>query len=283
MSKRISNPQKIEKPKEEVMTMVIAMGKVGKKVKELTEDVKVVLSPYTYPKLKASSKNRLHDFIENASSLDATMLMRFYSSLSKTSLEICRFPRGPTVYFNVLQFSNISDVKKEVERSVVYNKAQRSEPFLILDGFTESHEDKVMASMFQGLFPSLKIGQIDVSTLKRAVFISKDSDNVISIRHYKVQKRDLRISKGFQAFVKKPLPDLSGYETVDDFILSTGITETNKPKTAIQLLEIGPRIDITLKSIETGLFGGMKMPESESFPKHFPKSKNPLPQDDEEK
>lgn len=278
-SKKNFNPDKIRPPMEEAMTMVITLGKVGKATKELAEDIKILLSPYTYPKLKAHANNKLKDFIQNASDLHATMLMQIRSSLTTTTLSFCRFPHGPTLYFNIERFANIADVRKQVENFAVFNKTQLTIPFLILEGFSNSHEDQVMSAMFQGLFPALNVGTVNVSDLKRCVFISKDENGVIMIRHYKVQRRDLRVSDSIRQLVKKPLPDLSGFESFEDYILSTGIKEQSKPKTAIQLLEIGPRIDMTLNHIETAVFGGMKMTDSNDTKKPQNRLKS-LPRDE---
>lgn len=94
-----SNPDKQEKPQNEAMTMVISLGEVGSGVRELVSDLKKVLHPYTFSKLRARSKNKLRDFVDAATPLGAKMLILLRNQLENTTLSLARFPRGPTTLF----------------------------------------------------------------------------------------------------------------------------------------------------------------------------------------
>jgi ribosome biogenesis protein SSF1/2 len=246
--------------------MVIHLGEVGAAVKELCSDLRDVLSPYTFSKLKVFSKNKLHHFTDVATPLGAKMLLLLRSKLDHTTLALTRFPRGPTLYFNVLRYASIHDVHQGLEESATVNKNFRSEPFLVLDGFTTSDEDQVIVSMFQGLFPSIALGGCDLSVMKRVLIASKGEDGVISLRHYRVHKRDIRVNTAIRAIAEGHIPDLSDYESIDDFVLEGLAKKAPKAQCAIHLLEIGPRVDLTFDHVETGVFGGMKLTEVEQKP-----------------
>jgi ribosome biogenesis protein SSF1/2 len=155
----------------------------------------------------------------------------------------------------------MSDVHRAIADSALVNKVTRTEPFLVLEGFTKSDEDETIVSMFQGLFPELNLGQCDLTLMKRVIIVSKSEDDVISLRHYRIQKRDLQLTPALKAIVDGRIPDLSEYESIDDYVLEGLQTrrKDTKPKCAVHLQEIGPRLDFTFTQVETGVFGGMKL------------------------
>ena len=99
-----SNPDKQERPQNEAMTMVISLGEVGSGVRELVSDLKKVLHPFTFSKLKARRKNKLRDFVGHATDLDAKMLILLRNQLDNITLSLARFPRGPTMHFDIKRF-----------------------------------------------------------------------------------------------------------------------------------------------------------------------------------
>ena len=263
-----NKPEKQVRPEDEAMTMVIHLGEVGASAKELCADLKVLLAPFTFPKLRVRSNNKLKDFLQVATPLGAKMLMLVRCSLDKMTLELTRFPRGPTLYFNVHRFATIKDVHRGVEDTAMVNKTTRTEPCLVLDGFTKSDEDEVTVSMLQGLFPEIKLADREaMKFMKRVVIASKGEDGVISIRHYMIQKKDLEVNYAIKRIVDGKAGNLAEYESYDEYILK-GLSSkrTAKNKCAVQLQEIGPRIDMSFKQVETGVFGGMKISEVKERP-----------------
>ncbi|KAH0793490.1 Brix-domain-containing protein [Histomonas meleagridis] len=254
------NPQKQAEQEVETMTMVIHLGEVGSSIRALVDDVRKMLSPYTYMKMRVHAKNKLRDFTEASSLIGAKMLILLRCKLDKTTFAITRFPRGPTVYFDVQKYATIGDVHQAYPDSANFNKKERSESFLVCEGFTDSDQDQVIVSMFQGMFPSIKLGQCNLKLMKRVVLASKDPDGVISLRHYKVTQRDLQISDPLQRLDRGKIPDLSMYESIEDYFMeSLRNAPKEKRQRAIHLQEIGPRIDMTFKQLETNVFGGMKL------------------------
>jgi ribosome biogenesis protein SSF1/2 len=261
MPPRSKTPEHRSPATDEAMTMIIHLGEVGSSVKELCADLRATFSPFTFSKLKVYSKNKLHHFTDVATPLGAKMLLLLRSKLDHTTLALTRFPRGPTIYFNVIRFASIHDVHDAVEESATLNKTIRSEPFLVLEGFSASDEDQVTVSMLQGLFPAIRLGECDLGAMKRVVIASKAEDGVVSLRHYRIKKRDIQVSAAIRAIAEGHIPDLSDYESIDDFVLEGLAKRQAKAQCAIHLQEIGPRVDMVFDHVETGVFGGMKLKE----------------------
>lgn len=273
-----SNPQKIEKEEAEAMTIVIHLGEVGSGVRDLEKDIRKMLSPYTYLKMKVHAKNKLRDFTEASSAIGAKMLILLRQKLDETTLAITRFPRGPTLYFNVLRYATINDIHQAYPESPGFNKKERSESFLVCDGFGNNDQDEVIVSMLQGLFPSLHLGQCNLKLMKRVVLASKDSETgVISLRHYRIRQRDLQISSPLQMLERGQIPDLGQYESIEDYFMENlrAQSKNKKQQRAINLQEIGPRIDITFKQVQTNVFGGSILSNTEEPKQKTYKYKTP--------
>ncbi|OHS97382.1 hypothetical protein TRFO_36386 [Tritrichomonas foetus] len=172
------------------------------------------------------------------------------------------------MHFDVSRFCTMADIhKSDPEGTATFNKKEKADPFLVLSGFTNSDEDQAMTAMFQGLFPSILVGALNLNVMKRVVSITKEN-NVIQIRHYKVTKKDLNVNEGLDMILKGHIPDLSDYQSVDEFVLEKmKQAPKDKKQCAIRLHEIGPRIDMELKQTETGVFGGMKVMDEEPVKK----------------
>ena len=137
--------------------------------------------------------------------------------------------------------------------------------------------------MLQGLFPSIKLGQCNLKLMKRVVLASKDSETgVIAIRHYKINQRDLQISDPLRMIDKGQIPNLGQYESIEDYFMENLKAQSNnkKQQRAINLQEIGPRIDLSFKQVQTNVFGGNILnntndePKQKTYKYKTPKKKN---------
>ena len=257
------NTGKQERPPDEAMTMVISLGEVGTGVKDLVADLKKVLNPFSFNKLKARSKNKLKDFVDAATPLGAKMLILLRNHLDDITLSLAKFPRGPTMHFDVKRFCTMSDIHRaDMQNTVPFNKQEKADPFLVLSGFSESDEDQALTAMFQGLFPSILVGALNLNYMKRVVSVTKEG-SIIQIRHYKVTKRDLQGEEAIGMMFRDRefnSIDFGKYESVDELVMEKlQTTKTDKKQCALRLHEIGPRIDMELRQAEVGLFGGMKV------------------------
>lgn len=257
------------KAQEECMTFVVHTGEIGDTVKDLEMELRSVLSPYTFNKLKVSNKNKIRDFTEAANDLQAKMMILLRTLSDKMVLSINRFPRGPTAHFKVLKFTLMKDVRDgfrdedgNLGKAALFNKTQAGVAFPILEGFSESDEDETLVGLFQGLFPALDMKTADLSTMKRAVLFSKQPDGVISIRHYSIEKRDTSKSVALQNIEKGKIGDLGNYQSIEEYVEKTQKAAPKKKNlTTIGLKEIGPRVDMKLDFVELNLFDGMKLQE----------------------
>lgn len=261
--KIISKEHKIIRPPPECMTFVVHTGKVGRFVKDLETDMRIMLAPYTYDKLRVNKKNQIRDFVEAAGDLEATMMFLLRCQQDKLVLSLNRFPHGPTLHFNIKKFATMADVRAGNKDSATINRTHPGEAFPILEGFGDSNEDQTMVSMFQGLFPSFDPLTADLGLMKRAVYISKSADGNISIRHYLVEKTNPREVAMNEAIDKAMSTNLKNYNSMTEYLDEIHKDQPKKDKkiSTIKLKELGPRIDIVLDYTELNLFGGMKMQE----------------------
>ena len=252
------------KAPEDCMTLVVHTGEIGSTVQDLELDIRTILAPYTFDKLRVTPKNKIRDFIEAAGDLQARMMILLRSQTDKLVLSINRFPRGPTVHFNVKRFTLIKDVRSGSDKAAVFHKTHPGTSFPILEGFSDSNEDQTMVGIFQGMFPSLDLQTSDLSNMKRAVLFSKGPDGIISVRHYSIEKRDPNKSAALAKIDSGKAGDLGQYNSIEEYIEKTQKEAPKKKKNlmTISLKEIGPRIDMKLELVELGLFDGIKLQET---------------------
>ena len=85
-------------------TLIFCRGKVGKFVKQLSNDFKQVMEPFTATNLKVRPKNVIKDFVHNAGVLKVSHLVAFTKTTRGPYMKVGRFPRGPTITFSVEKF-----------------------------------------------------------------------------------------------------------------------------------------------------------------------------------
>ncbi|KAI8867834.1 Brix-domain-containing protein, partial [Ramicandelaber brevisporus] len=150
---------------------------------------------------------------------------------------------------------------------------------------------KLMTTMFQNMFPSINIAKMKLSDVRRVVLINRDpATGVITIRHYLITVKAVGISRGIKRLiVTQHIPNLGNLNDISDFVRKEAfasesdiediddpvggndyrkieLTESylgraEQPQTqleqrAIKLVEIGPRLDMSLVKIEDGLLEG---------------------------
>jgi len=107
--------------------------------------------------IQVNRRNVLKDFISVAGPLNVTHLLTFSKSEVSTYLRLVRLPRGPTMTFKVHSYSLSRDVKR--------NDATQSQflfhPLLIMNRFSgDGLHLKLMATMFQNMFPSINVNKV---------------------------------------------------------------------------------------------------------------------------
>lgn len=131
-------------------SMIFRRGNVGDAVKDLVQNMRLVMSPHSALKLRERKNNQLKDFINAANVLHVTHFMMFSQTALSVTLRICRVPRGPTLSFRLLSYTTMRAValtqKKPHSQGVEYQYA----PLVVLNGFSgpENHK-KIMTATFQ--------------------------------------------------------------------------------------------------------------------------------------
>lgn len=81
-------------------------------MKELLQDTRDLMYPYTAAKLKDSKRNTLKDFISVAGVFGVTHMMLFSQTEKGNYLKLLKNPKGPTITFKIEQYSLAKDVIK---------------------------------------------------------------------------------------------------------------------------------------------------------------------------
>ncbi|CAF0790146.1 unnamed protein product [Adineta ricciae] len=256
---------------------------VGNNVKELIRDMRRVMEPFTAPNLKVSRKNALKDFIAISNHFHVTHLMTFSKTQLSTYMRLIRVPRGPTLNFRIRRFTHSRDIVSALKRPQTFPKQFEHAPLLVMNGFQDDAiHIKLIATMFQNMFPSINVTNVDLSTIKRCVLLSLDPVNgLVEFRHYNIKIAPSGISRAAKKLLQGKVPDLSKFNDISDFMYREGNASESEDESmgndenevilsqqlrsrgnlksnqsAIRLTEIGPRMTLELVKIEDGLCDG---------------------------
>ncbi len=159
-------------------SMVIHRGDVSKDVKILIQDFRRVMEPFTASELKSTRKNTLKDFVSIAGPLHVTHLIMFTQSELNDHMKIVRLPRGPSIHFNILDYSLRNDVLSVIKRKQTHQKQYLHQPLLILNGFNSTAKQiestgsgssdfhlKLLTATLQNMFPSINVTKVRTSRI----------------------------------------------------------------------------------------------------------------------
>ncbi|CCD24084.1 rRNA-binding ribosome biosynthesis protein NDAI_0C04240 [Naumovozyma dairenensis CBS 421] len=225
-------------------SMVIRVGQTSlsnHSLNQLVKDFRQIMQPHTAIKLKERKSNKLKDFVVMCGPLGVSHLFIFTQSekTGNVSLKIARTPQGPTITFQVTDYSLGRDIKKYLRRPKSLNKEDVLDPpLLVLNGFNtikkkddesnaaKENAEKVVVSMFQNIFPPLNPARTQLNTIKRVFMINKDQETgEITMRHYFIDIKDVDISKNLNRLYKskhnlsKSVPNLHRKEDISSLIL----------------------------------------------------------------
>ena len=250
--------------------------------------MRLVMYPYTFINLKESSKNNIKDFLSLVDIYGLSHMMMFTNTEKHSYLHLAKMPKGPTATFILEQYCLSSDIFSHAEK---YKRPLTKNfghiPLLIMNGFNstkipEEYEApmKIISMLFQSFFPPLSIGNVQMNKFKRVVLINLNlndiSKPILEFRHYDIEFQRHSIKKTISNLVNNlgKVKDLSSFNNISDYILKhTGysscsdneeegqfdmVNEKNKEteKTQIKLIEIGPRLNLSLFKIQEGFFKG---------------------------
>lgn len=281
-AKQSSANQEPEELKKAPHTFVIYRGRLGRYTAELLRDFRKVMEPFTASNLKVQKKNVVRDFVSVAGLLHVTHLVVFTKTEIAINLRIARLPRGPTLTFRVLNYTLSRDVISSLRKQVTYAGQFLHHPLIVLNNLSgEGMHLKLITSMFQNMFPSININNVNLNGIRRCVLLNYDPENdTFDFRHYTIKVIPCGISKPIKKLIQNKVPNLSQFEDISEFVtksgnLSESEAEIDGPenevvlpqhissrgniqseKSAIRLVELGPRITLQLIKIEEGLMDG---------------------------
>ncbi|XP_061702489.1 suppressor of SWI4 1 homolog [Syngnathoides biaculeatus] len=266
-------------------SFVFHRGQVGKNVAQLITDVRRVMEPYTAEKLKVRKKNVLKDFVAVAGPIGVTHFMIFSKTPASVTLRLARLPKGPTLYFKVLKYTLVKDVVSSLKKHRMHEQQFTHHPLLILNNFgSDGMHIKLMATMFQNMFPSINVHKVLLNTIKRCVLLNYNPETQeIEFRHYSLKVVPVGMSRGVKKLMQERFPNMSKFEDISELMMKGAnlseseaeqdgehnITELPQvysgrgnmasEQSAIRLTEIGPRMTLQLTKIQDGMAGGNVM------------------------
>ncbi|XP_026211803.1 suppressor of SWI4 1 homolog [Anabas testudineus] len=263
-------------------SFVFHRGQIGKNVAQLILDMRKVLEPYTAESLKVRKKNVLKDFVAIAGPLGVTHFMIFSKTTSNINMRLARLPKGPTLHFRVQKYCLIKDVVSSLKKHRMHEQQFTHHPLLILNNFgSDGMHVKLMATMFQNMFPSINVHKVSLNNIKRCVLLSYNpASQEIDFRHYSLKVVPVGMSRGVKKLMQEKFPNMSKFEDISELLMKGAnlseseaeqdgdhnITELPQvysgrgnmasQQSAVRLTEIGPRMTLQLVKIQEGMGEG---------------------------
>ncbi|XP_061158592.1 suppressor of SWI4 1 homolog [Syngnathus typhle] len=263
-------------------SFVFHRGQVGKNVAQLIMDVRRVMDPYTAEQLKVRKKNVLKDFVTVAGPIGVTHFIIFSKTPSSITMRLARLPKGPMLYFKVLKYTLVKDVVSSLKKHRMHGQQFTHHPLLILNNFgSDGMHIKLMATMFQNMFPSINVHKVSLNTIKRCVLLNYNQETQeIEFRHYSLKVVPVGMSRGVKKLMQEKFPNMCKFEDISELMIKGAnlseseaeqdgehnITELPQvysgrgnmasEQSAIRLTEIGPRMTLQLVKIQDGMAEG---------------------------
>ncbi|KAF5911561.1 hypothetical protein HPG69_008158 [Diceros bicornis minor] len=263
-------------------SFVFARGRAGRGVRQLSLDLRRVMEPLTATRLQIRKKNSLKDCVAVAGPLGVTHFLILSKTETNIYFKLMRLPGGPTLTFRINQYTLVRDVVSSLRRHRMHEQQFAHPPLLVLNSFgPHGMHVKLMATMFQNLFPSINVHKVNLNTIKRCLLINYNPDSQeLDFRHYSIKVVPVGASRGMKKLLQEKFPNMSRLQDISE-LLATGaglsesegepdgehnITELPQAvagrgnmraqQSAVRLTEIGPRMTLQLIKIQEGVGEG---------------------------
>ncbi|XP_007951816.2 suppressor of SWI4 1 homolog [Orycteropus afer afer] len=240
------------------------------------------MEPLTATRLQVRKKNSLKDCVAVAGPLGVTHFLILSKTETNIYLKLMRLPGGPTLTFRVNKYTLVRDVVSSLRRHRMHEQQFAHPPLLVLNSFgPHGMHVKLMATMFQNLFPSINVHKVNLNTIKRCLLINYNPDSQeLDFRHYSIKVVPVGASRGMKKLLQEKFPNMSRLQDISE-LLATGaglseseaepdgehnITELPQAvagrgnmqaqQSAVRLTEIGPRMLLQLIKIQEGVGEG---------------------------
>ncbi|XP_010633330.2 uncharacterized protein LOC104869680 [Fukomys damarensis] len=119
------------------------------------------MEPLTATRLQVRRKNTLKDCVAVAGPLGVTHFLILSRTDTSIYLKLMRLPGGPTLTFQIHKYTLVRDVVSSLRRHRMHEQQFTHAPLLVLNSFgPHGMHVKLMATMFQNLFPSLNVHKV---------------------------------------------------------------------------------------------------------------------------
>lgn len=240
------------------------------------------MEPLTATRLQIRKKNSLKDCVAVAGPLGVTHFLILSKTETNIYFKLMRLPGGPTLTFRINKYTLIRDVVSSLRRHRMHEQQFTHPPLLVLNSFgPHGMHVKLMATMFQNLFPSINVHKVNLNTIKRCLLINYNPDSQdLDFRHYSIKVVPVGASRGMKKLLQEKFPNMSRLQDISE-LLATGaglseseaepdgehnITELPQAiagrgnmraqQSAVRLTEIGPRMTLQLIKIQEGVGEG---------------------------
>ncbi|XP_026727183.1 protein Peter pan [Trichoplusia ni] len=262
-------------------SFVIHRGQCSKDLMDLAKDFRKIMEPFTASQLKERKKNTIKDFVSISGYLHVSHMMVFTETELGSYMRMARLPRGPTLTFKIHNYSLSRDVISSLRKQYVTMRAFQHAPLIVLNSFSgEGMHMKLMATMFQNMFPTINITTVKLKNIRRCVLMNYNpSTKLVDMRHYAIRATPVGLNKGTKKMVQGKIPNLNRCKDMSEFFDKAGMLSESEfeddpnaqvvlpqnlasrgaaaeSKSAIRLFELGPRISFQLIKVEDGLMDG---------------------------
>jgi len=267
--------------------------KVGKNTQSLIADMRRVMEPFTASSVKVQKTNKMKDFISIAATINVSHIMVFNKTEENLNVRIMKAPRGPTLWFNVKQYSLMKDVLSTINRPHADQHLYKDSPLCVMSGFTDTQkQSKLIGTFIRNMFPTTNIPTLQLDSIRRVVIWSWNAETEeVDFRQYVISVTPEGCSKKVKKIIEaasssnRNLPNMGRLENVEQFIEehqagltsgadSDGKSEAEEAKvelaqevkkrggnvaneiSKIRLTELGPRLSLKLIKIQEGINDG---------------------------
>jgi ribosome biogenesis protein SSF1/2 len=91
-------------------SFVIKKGKIGLFLKELQQNIRELMYPYTALKLRESRKNSIKDFLGAAGQFGVTHMMILTQTEKSNYIRLVKNPKGPTITLKIDEYALSRDI-----------------------------------------------------------------------------------------------------------------------------------------------------------------------------
>eukprot|EP00501_MAST-03F_sp_TOSAG23-6_P001525 GSMAST32.ASY1.ANO1.1587.1 assembled CDS len=235
-------------------SFVVKQGHCGRGIQCLVRDMRQVMMPHTAASLKESRKAKIKDYVAIAGPIGVSHLLMFAQTPDgNSSLRVGTFPRGPTCWYSVQNYSLMKSVHGITKRPMSQKGLYQTPPLVVINNFDVKKPHQKLATLtWQSLFPALNVADLRLSSCRRVVLL--DYDKKTDLIKFQAQIPNMRGAKDISELL---LGGGGGGGSDSEFEDETWNIDGNQ--SAVRLVELGPRMNLKLVKIEQELCAGEVM------------------------